>query len=90
MNKNAMNLPKHVSLCITHQPHAAYNERIAQYFENRDISLDVNEFAEMVKTGEVWLVQWYPTSPVGLYEAAITVAAATLERALELARDLQK
>lgn len=37
--------------------------------------------AAILTTGEMWEIRWYPDTPVGY----CTVAAATLERALELA-----
>lgn len=38
---------------------------------------------EMMRTGDVWVVHWYPDTPVGFH----AVAAATLDRAIELAND---
>jgi hypothetical protein len=80
-----MNLPKHISLTIEHQPHAVYYDTVKQWLdeaarlETVDISLE--DAAEMLRTGEVWEVHWYPRTPVSW----CAVAAATLERALELA-----
>jgi hypothetical protein len=51
----------------------------------RDIAIDMTpqDKAEILEKEEIWTVQWYPNTPVGF----CIVAAATLERALELANE---
>ena len=81
----AIKLPKHIHLSIEHQPHAVCYESAQEWMDrnDRDGFADVEpEDAElMISTGEIWVVQWYPNTPIGF----CAVAAATLERALELA-----
>lgn len=78
-----MNLPKHINLFIEHQPQATNYETVEQWMEHGDEYADYPpaDRAEMIRTGEVWVIHWYPDTPVGFH----AVAAATLERALELA-----
>ena len=80
-----MVFPKHINMTIEHQPHAAYYESVEDWLakSKREDHVDVlpEDAAEMLKTGDVWVIQWYPNTPVGFR----VVAAATLERALELA-----
>lgn len=52
------------------------NERHAEAFD-----ILPEDKAAILTTGEMWEIRWYPDTPVGY----CTVAAATLERALELA-----
>lgn len=84
---SAMKLPKHINLRIVHQPHATSYETVEQWLKTVDtfdaVDIEPEDRAEMLRTGEVWEIQWYPNSPVGSH----SVAAATLERALELAND---
>lgn len=76
-----MKLPKHINLSIEHQPHAGGYETIEEWARGGLADVTEGDMAEMLRTGDVWLVQWYPNTPVGF----LAVAAATLERALELA-----
>jgi hypothetical protein len=79
-----MKLPRHIHLSIEHQPHAVNYQTVEEWLA-RDFGGDIAEAdrAQMIATGEVWVIQWYPDTPVGF----CVVAAATLERALELANE---
>lgn len=77
-----MKLPKHINLTIEHQPHAVYYETAAKWLEDH-AEVSEADAAEILRTGEVWVIQWYPRTPVGFR----AVAAATLERALQLASE---
>jgi hypothetical protein len=74
-------LPKHVTLNISHQPHLAVYETVEEWLSTDFADVTPEDRAEMLTTGEVWVVQWYPDTPVGF----CAVAAASLERALALA-----
>jgi hypothetical protein len=87
-----MMLPRHISLHIAHQPHAVSYMSIDEWIESyllsaeaggttRDQAIDPADLAAIRATGEVWVIDWCPDTPVG----SCTVAAATIERALELA-----
>lgn len=78
-------LPSHLSLVIEHQPHLLHEVPVEEWLKEA-AEEDLCEILEedrlaMISTGEVWMIQWYPKDST-LYCA---VAAATLERALELA-----
>ena len=81
-----LQLPKHIGLTIEHQPHEMNYETVEQWLEwnkNRKYcEVAPEDEAAIIESGEIWGVQWYPDTPVGFY----AVAAATLDRALELAR----
>lgn len=82
-----MKLPTHISLMIEHQPHACSYETVEEYLKNdccgnsRRCDYSDEEKLEMIRTGNIWTIQWYPDTPNGF----LGVAAATLERALEIA-----
>lgn len=80
-----MQLPKHICLSIAHNPHRGVYQPVEQWLAKAvtDDGIDITEEdrAAILSTGEVWTVSWCPDTPVGSCE----VAAATLERALELA-----
>lgn len=80
-----MKLPKHINLTIEHNPHASHYLTAEEYLDEdlKDFASDIApaDRAAMIATGEIWEIQWYPDTPIGFY----VVAAATLERALELA-----
>lgn len=78
-----MIFPKHVTMHITHNPHLAYYMTVEEYLGELS-GINMHEDRErMIATGEIWEIQWYPTTPIGSY----TVCAATLGRALELANE---
>jgi hypothetical protein len=83
-------MPPHVNLTIEHQPHASSYQTVAQWLEDNTLrgftDITPEDAATMITTGEVWVIQWYPNNPVGFH----SVAAATLERALQLANDPER
>jgi hypothetical protein len=79
-----MKLPKHISLSIQHNPHNAMYASIAEYADQCDYddswaSPESKELA--IRAGELWVIQWYPDTPVGF----CVVLAHSLEAALEAA-----
>jgi hypothetical protein len=81
----AMNLPKHICLSIEHNPHRGDYETVERWLELNDVrdaaDISPEDRAAILASGEVWTISWCPDTPVG----SCTVAAATLERALEIA-----
>lgn len=80
-------LPRHeCELVITHNPHRTDYATVARYLElcdERGHGYDESELAPedraaAIEADELWVIQWYPDTPVG----SCVVAAATLERAL--------
>ena len=82
-----LNLPTHKGeLSITHNQHKSNYVSVREHlgFSDHmpeDLGISTDEYAALCAGDELWEIQWYPDTPVGFYY----VAAATLERALELA-----
>ena len=81
-------LPRYaVSLHITHNDHKInYHsaEEWAATNDEREFAewVSAEERARAIATDSIWMVQWFPDTPVGSY----VVVASTLEAALEAAR----
>lgn len=75
-----MKLPKHINLTIEHNPHAINYQTAARWLSDPEMNghSDHVDRAEMERTNEIWLIQWYPDDPASSY----CVAASTLEKAL--------
>lgn len=58
---------------MSHNDHHSVYETVAQFLEHR--AVEVGEFLspedqqEAMSSGELWCLQWYPTSPVGFFYA---------------------
>jgi len=88
-----MNLPRHISLTIQHNPHRGVYVPIDKWIEDYLLSATSGtgftadeviapaDHAAILATGEVWIISWCPDTPVG----SCCVVAATLDRALEFA-----
>jgi hypothetical protein len=81
-----MNLPTHkCGLYLTHNEHRDCYEPLADFIDTREGLADdfesPLEFRRSLETDELWVLQWYPETPVGFNR----VAAATLEDVLRLA-----
>jgi hypothetical protein len=80
-------LPAHkCSLSIEHNPHRDYYETLTDHIEGAGSMNWANDEAKQraIDTDEIWIIQWYPETPVGCY----VVAAPTLEEALALANSV--
>lgn len=73
----------YVNMSIEHQPHAPSYTSVEKYL-SEDWSPDITDEdkAECIRTGQLWVIQWYPNTPVGFN----CVGAPTLERAIQIAR----
>ncbi len=83
-----MNFPKHAaSMTLAHNEHLDYYMTASAWLdqeEERGNSPDwENEEAEAraIATNEIWVLQWYPNTPISSYKAA----APTLEELLAFA-----
>ena len=72
--------PRHINLTIEHNPHSVYYEELEEYLRNNGFS-DEPEFDAVLAAGEVWVVRWYPQTPVG----HICLIAASFDKATEMA-----
>lgn len=74
-------LPAHkAGLHIEHQPHLANYETVAEWCESSRYAQWVSdeEKTKAIDSGEVWVLQWYPHTPIGFN----AIAASTLEALL--------
>ena len=78
-----MKLPDHkCALFLTHNEHRSYYEPAEKFIEEQTLCFkDDDAKARAIATDEIWVLQWYPDTPIGSY----TVAAPTLEEVLALA-----
>lgn len=85
---NPMNLPKHAcGLYLTHNEHRNYYESAVEWVGNRDAQFKNEESKERaIATDSVWVLQWYPDTPVGFH----MIAAPTLEEVLAWAAEIEK
>jgi hypothetical protein len=88
-----MKLPRHIALDIRHNDHKADYRTAREWWGEQGpsgaMSFDDDEwaspeeFAKAMESDEVWVIHWYPDTPVG----SCTVLASTLEAALAAAQD---
>ena len=84
---SSLALPRHINLTIEHNPHAISYMTVEQYLAQGlgadfdDTELTPPDRGIAIKHNELWVITWYPDTPVG----QCVVAAATLARALERA-----
>lgn len=79
-----MNLPKGIAHYIEHNDHKTIYQPVRAYLYDNKIGekdMPPSEYEEVIATDELWVVRWYPHTPVGF----CIVAASTLEKALEWA-----
>lgn len=83
-----MNLPKHAcGLYLSHNEHRDYYESATEWIGNQDAPFKDDESkARAIATDSVWVLQWYPRTPVGFR----IIAAPTLEEALDWAAEIEK
>lgn len=80
-----MNFPSHkCGLYLTHNEHKDYYETVAQFIADRDFDFVSDEDKQKcLAENELWVLQWYPDTPVGFN----MVAGSTLEIVLKAAQD---
>ena len=86
-----MNLPRHISLTIQHNPHRSMYMAVETWMDYRlldaaSTAIGPDDMSEILRTQELWVIMWCPRTPVVTRE----VIAPTLERALELAMETEK
>ena len=67
-----MKLPKHIALTIEHDPHKVYYETVEQYLDQGDLSdsdvwISEEDKQFCLENNTLWLVYWYPHTPVGYF-----------------------
>lgn len=78
-----MTFPEHkCGLYLTHNEHRDNYEKIENYIKDNEIEFDSpEEKQKSIDSDEIWVLQWYPNTPVSF----IYFAAASLEEVLRLA-----
>lgn len=80
-----MNIPKHLSLTITHNDHKTVYESVKDFLHSTHKPYhwigfkDEAAYDKACATDELWEMTWFPDTPVG----SRTVYAPTLEELLE-------
>lgn len=86
-------LPKHLcGLSLEHNEHKNYYDTAQQWLKEQAQNgespnhyfKDTEAYIKAITTDEVWVLQWYPNTPIGF----IRVMAPTLEELLELANEM--
>lgn len=82
-----MNLPQHkCGLTLEHNDHRNTYDEVGQYIVDRDLVFKDDEARNRaIATDEIWVLHWYPDTPVGFYE----VAAPTLDELLTFASEVE-
>lgn len=67
-----MKLPKHIALTIEHDHHKVYYETVEQYLQqgdlsNSDVWISEEDKQFCLENNTLWLVYWYPHTPVGYF-----------------------
>lgn len=78
-----MIFPPHAcGLYLTHNEHRTYYESVAEWISYRDLDFVSDEQrAKAIATDELWVLHWYPRTPV----CFVQIAAADLDVLLEAA-----
>lgn len=81
-----MKFPEHkCGLYLEHNPNRDYYETVKEWLEKGNGQLaefkSPQSKQRAIDTNEIWILQWYPNTPVGFN----CVAASTLEEVLDLA-----
>lgn len=81
--------PHKAGLTLEHNDHKCLYETVAEYAEGGHVEDDEwvsdAERLKAIETNELWVLQWYPSTPVGFYK----LAASTLDALLEAANSVE-
>jgi predicted anti-sigma-YlaC factor YlaD len=68
-------LPEHkCGLHLNHNEHRNYYQTVAECYDPEDF-VSEDEWLKAIKEDSVWVLQWYPNTPIGF----TCIAASTLE-----------
>lgn len=79
-----MEWPPNIGLLVERNPHRLEHSQLRAYLYDCQITeedIPPGELEKMLATDELWVVRWYPDTPVGFHQ----VAASTLEAARNFA-----
>lgn len=78
-----LTIPQHVGMHLEHNPHKLLYEKSEDYIDSHDMKDDfqsVSDYEASVATDQLWVIHWYPNTPVGFNR----ICAPSLRRLLEL------
>ncbi len=83
-----MEFPKHkCGLHLTHNEYKDYYTPLTDAIEQEGNDEWIEgEREKSLLTGDIWILQWYPETPVGFYR----VVGSTLEAVLKAAQDIER
>jgi len=85
-----MKLPRHkCGLYLTHNEHKDIYQTATDWLnEHQELHDWKNEEHKLraISTDEIWILHWYPDTPIGFY----SIVAPTLEELLEYASEIEK
>lgn len=77
--------PHKGELSLTHNAHRSDYQTAEQWAAGETDWVSDAERLRALETDEVWVLQWYPETPIGFHR----VVASTLEAVLQAARDVE-
>lgn len=80
-----MKFPKHeCSLTLEHNPNKDLYQTVREYLTEMDYDFASEQARQVaIDTNELWVLRWYPETPIGFH----LVAAPTLDEVLKLAEE---
>lgn len=85
-----MNLPKHkAGLYLTHNEHKDVYESIEDFYDHKDF-ISPEEWHKAVAKDSVWVLHWYPHTPVGFYKVCGSSLEIVLKRAMEIDAEVKE
>jgi hypothetical protein len=90
MVEETMYLPRHkCGLFLTHNEHRDYYMSASDWCEEHEGLQDFaseEAKARAIATDEIWILNWYPNTPIGFW----SIAAPTLEELLSRAKEIEQ
>ena len=74
-------LPRHeCGLYLEHNPDRGYYQTVAEWSDHtrEDAWISEEEKARAIETNELWVLHWYPDTPIGAYRGAASSLEALL------------
>jgi len=90
-----MSFPKHIKLSLEHNPQNCLYMNVAQYVKDQEegglgkLPFDWVSDAERdaaIADNEIWILHWYPNTPIGFF----CLAARSLDVLLAKAREIER
>ena len=87
-----MLFPRHqCGLYLTHNEHRDYHKTVYQWLQSAcpddSVTWAEGERAKAICADEMWVLQWYPHTPIGFHRAAASTLEKCLEEALRVERE---